>query len=276
MLSREPPVASTSVGRRDVRHYNGVLLPPRRFCKDEILTKSDKTQEPSLATAPIYPEAMPRIAAPAEQAGGPISEHIERHLGPVDAVFHEITSEGVRIEIHVVAPTEKFPFVRLVTSGMSDLPMATPDGEVHRHAELMITLPADWKLDEESFKDESWYWPVSLLRYLAHFPRKYQTWLGWGHTIPNGDPAQPYAKSTELCGAILLSSPTVPEEFHTLKVGADKEIVFYSIIPLYREEMDLKLRSGTDKLLERLFKKGVSDVIGPMRKNVGKKVFGLF
>lgn len=270
-------MAATSVGRRGGRHYNERIAAAwrRRSWKDEILTKSDKTEQAS-AIVPIYPEAMPRIAAQEQQPSGPIPEHIEKYLGPIELVFQETASDGLRIDIYVVGPTERFPYARLVTSGMSELPMATPDGEAHRFAELMITLSPDWKLDQESFKDERWYWPVSLLRYLAHFPQKYETSLGWGHTVPNGDPAQPYAKSTELCGAILLSSPTVPEAFHTLKVSADKEIVFLSIIPLYREEMDLKLRSGEDKLLERLFRKGVNDVVDPVRKNVGKKVFGLF
>ena len=29
-------------------------------------------------------------------------------------------------------------------------------------AELAIALPADWKLDQESMKDEKWYWPIRL------------------------------------------------------------------------------------------------------------------
>ena len=31
-------------------------------------------------------------------------------------------------------------------------------------AELAIALPADWKLDQESMKDERWYWPIRLLK----------------------------------------------------------------------------------------------------------------
>ena len=75
-----------------------------------------------------------------------IGAHIERHLGPVSGVFHEIISDLVHIDVHVVPANEQFPYLRLVTSGMSDLPMTVPaevDADVPRYMELMVTLPAD-------------------------------------------------------------------------------------------------------------------------------------
>ena len=50
-------------------------------------------------------------------------------------------------------------------------------------AELAIALPSDWKLDEESLKDERWCWPIGLLKVLARLPIASDTWLGWGHTM---------------------------------------------------------------------------------------------
>jgi hypothetical protein len=155
--------------------------------------------------------------------------------------------------------------------------MTIPDGaDVPKHAELMITVPGDWKLDQESFKDESWYWPVRLIKMLARLPHKYATWLGFGHTVPNGDPALPYAPNTELCGAIVLPSVTAPAEFHKLRIDERKEIAFFSVLPLYEEEMAFKLRKGTDALLERFDRHGVNDIVDPARRNVAKKRFGLF
>jgi hypothetical protein len=61
-----------------------------------------------------------------------------------------------------------------------------------------------------------------------------------------------------------------------VRVNEEKEIVFYSVVPLYREEMELKLRAGADELLERFTRKGMTDVIDPARKNLAKKAFGLF
>ena len=105
-----------------------------------------------------------------------------------------------------------------------------PDADVPRYAELMITLPPDWKLDKESFEDERWYWPVRLIKTLARLPHKYGTWLGWGHTVPNGDPAEPYAADVRFDGCILLPSISVPAEFHRLRIDGDKEIAFLAIV----------------------------------------------
>jgi hypothetical protein len=232
----------------------------------------------SLCGNPIYhhTESTPWSAPQGEVCIEQISTHIERHLGTIETVFHELVSDTVHIDVHFVKPSEKFPFVRLVTSGMSDLPMTTPpEIDVPKFVELVVTLPPDWKLDQKSLEDENWYWPVRQIKYLARLPHKYQTWLGWGHTVPNGDPAEPYAANTELNGSIVLPSITVPDAFHTLKIDEEKEITFYAVVPLYKEEMDLKLRSGTDKLLERLGKKGITDVIDPKRTNVARKLFGL-
>ena len=42
--------------------------------------------------------------------------------------------------------------------------------DVYKRQELAIALPADWKLDQESMKNEKWYWPIRLLKVLARLP----------------------------------------------------------------------------------------------------------
>lgn len=206
-----------------------------------------------------------------------ISEHIERHLGAIETVFHELVSDTVHIDVHWVKPTPAFPFARLVTSGMSDLPMSVPEGSgMPAHLELMITLPGDWRFEMDAFEDERWYWPIRLLKVLARLPHKHATWLGWGHTIPNGDPAEPYADDVPFTGAILLPPVTAPEDFFVLPIDERKSIGFLAVYPLYPEEMDLKLRKGTDALLEGFERHAIGDIVNPRRKNVAKKRFGLF
>ena len=231
----------------------------------------------SMAGQPIYRHGDPTEWQPpqGEECIQEISDHIERHLGKVETVFHEILSDTVHIDVHWVKPNDNYPFVRLVTSGMSDLPMSTPGGNsTPKYVELMISLPSQWQIDEESFKDESWYWPVRLLKLLARLPHKHNTWLGFGHTVPNGDPPEPYAANTALCGSIVLPSVSVPEDFHKLSINTEKEITFYSVVPLYAEEMNLKLGKGTNELLKLFDKKDIDDVVNIKRVNVTKKRFG--
>jgi hypothetical protein len=234
----------------------------------------------SLSGQPIYryPEGPSDWAPPqGEMCLEQISDHIEKHIGKVDSVFHEIISDAVHIDVHHVPPTPERPFHTLVTSGMSDLPMNVPEeADAPRHLELMVTLPENWQVSQEAFEDECFYWPVRMLKFLARFPHKYNTWLGWGHTIPNGDPPNGYAPNTQLCGAIILPSLHTPADFFTLEIDPKKTIHFFSVVPLYEEEMNLKLRSGSDALLDRFDRHGINDLISLNRKNVAKKRFGLF
>ena len=233
----------------------------------------------SLSGSPIYRhgEELPWAPPAEEGAVEEISAHIERHLGPVETVFHEIVSDKVHIDVHFVKPVPDFPYIRLVTSGMSDLPMMTPDDDqIPKFAELMITLPPDWKLGQSDLEDENWYWPIRLIKSLARLPHQHATWLGWGHTVPNGDPPRPYATGVKFSGAVVLPSIAVPSEFHTLKVNETKTISFFSVVPLYEEEMNLKLRSGLEKLLDRFDKRGISEIVDPKRKNVAAKLFGIW
>jgi hypothetical protein len=134
---------------------------------------NDRGAVVSLSGSPIhyYDEPAGWEAPQGEMCLEQISAHIEAHLGPVATVFHEIVSDTVHIDVHVVLPTEESPYARLVTSGMSDLPMPG-DNDVPRYLELVATLPGDWRLDRASFEDERWYWPVRLLKQLARFPHK--------------------------------------------------------------------------------------------------------
>ncbi|MEZ5300794.1 MAG: suppressor of fused domain protein [Verrucomicrobiales bacterium] len=204
-----------------------------------------------------------------------ISGHIERHLGKVDGVFHEIVSDRVHIDVHIVAPSDERPFYSLVTSGMSDLPMAAPEGaEDMRFAELCVFLPPEWPLSQGDFDSESNYWPIRWLKQLARFPHLAQTWLSCGHTVPNGNPPAPIA-DTGFTGMMLISPMTAPPEF--LELQADgKTIHFFSLMPLFPEEMDFKLKKGAEALLLRMHKKDVWDVIDTGRPNVGRKRWGIF
>jgi len=198
-----------------------------------------------------------------------ISDHIEEHLGPIATVFHEVVSDLVHIDVHVVAPTEERPWSILVTSGMSEAPMNVPEGaEEFRFAELMIMLPPEWPLSTDDFNEEQYYWPIRWLKMLARFPHEYDSWLGCGHTVPNGDPPEPLGPNTDFCCALILPPLLVPEEFHTLALNDQRVINFYSFIPLYEDEMRYKLKHGLDQLLSLFDEHEIDDVINIERESV--------
>lgn len=141
-----------------------------------------------------------------------VEAHVNRHLGQVQMVFHELISDKVHLDVHFIPPTPERPFHTLVTSGMSERPMTVPAGaEEFRHAELLICLPATWKLrseenGEDPLRDERHYWPIRWLKTLARLPHEHRTWIGPLHAIPNGDPAMPLAPGVRFTGFIVGTS----------------------------------------------------------------------
>lgn len=216
--------------------------------------------------------------------GGEALEAIDKHLntfiGNPDYVIHEIFSEIVHIDVHIIAPSPARDCYTLVTTGTSDLPMTVPeDAEDLRFAELLLSLPKSWTpgpLWEMNFDDESRYWPIRLLASLARLPHEYGTWLGPGHTIPNGDPPAPYAPDTELCCAVILPPLTIAPGFETLRVREDKVINFYAVVPIYESEMHFKLKKGSEALIEQFFAASVTETVDPKRRVAGKKRFLFF
>jgi len=197
-----------------------------------------------------------------------IHSHVERHIGRIDQVFAGDPAQGTADVLHV-QPVDSRPYHTLITAGMSSVAMNVPqDVSAPQRLELMMTLPEGWKPSED--------WATRLLQSLSKLPRERASWLGWGHTVPNGDPPQPLAPHTELCGVIIAPSLLVPVAFYELDIGAER-VAFYSVIPLYREELELHAREGMAVLLERLLHKDINDVVFLKRKNVArKKRFGFF
>lgn len=204
-----------------------------------------------------------------------IAAHIEQHLGKILNVFPDATADS-RILLHHVPATDLRPIHTLVTSGMSAHRMAVPEGvKAPQHIELMMTLPRQWRMGESLRLDE-WRWPLAQLHKLARIPQATGGWLGWGQAITNGEPPQPVARGTALCGFIIAPSLFVPQEFYELKDGG-RDITFLSAIPLYKEELELHRQQGMEALLGALLDNGIQDVVDVKRRNVTRKQrFGWF
>jgi hypothetical protein len=186
-------------------------------------------------------------------------------------VFHEVISDLVHVDVLQVPPTEDRPYWTLVTSGMSDLAMTTPKeaGEFGR-AELMLCLPKTWKMEQNDWKEEAHYWPARWLKICARFPHEYKTWLGWGHTLPNGDPPQVYASNNQFCCMYLGVPRTVSKQFWSLRIRPNKIIRFYALYS-YQGEMEMKLKEGAEHL-ENLFEKNkVTEIVNVNRPDLSAR-----
>jgi len=207
-----------------------------------------------------------------------ISDHVTKHIGPIASVFHEIVSRGVHLDVNWIAPTPSRPIHVLVTMGMSDLPMNVPkELKDDAYMELLVVLPGNWPLTKDALKDEQNYWPIRLLKDMARLPHDYNTWLGFGHTVPNGDPPVPYSSNTSFCCALihppilLFGNPDpvpFPLDFFKLRIDASKTIRFFTVLPMYAEEVAFKLDNGLDPLMDLYDQHNVTSMIDIHRPNV--------
>lgn len=192
--------------------------------------------------------------------------HIVRHLGTIEGVFQVPLPGGPPMDLFHVPPTEAKPFHSLVSFGMSHQPMPVPpEADDPARAELMLALPKDWRF---TLNDPHFAWPIRLLAMLAALPARSGSWLGFGHSLQNGDPPKPYAEGTGM-SAVLIAPPlsTFPE-FQRLELSHGETMGFHAVIPLYPAELDMKNEGGTATLLAHFDKEGVSELLDPGRTSV--------
>jgi hypothetical protein len=129
-------------------------------------------------------------------------------------------------------------------------------------------LPAGWPLEE--LAHSQWNWPLRLLAAKAREPAVHHAWIGWGQSTghySHGE-LQAFDPSTEQSCSILLPHVGVDDGFSELRLVDGVAIEFLCVVPLYLEELQLKMRAGIPELLARLDRFGITEIVAPRRPNV--------
>lgn len=162
-------------------------------------------------------------------------------FGESDTVLHELLPLIPHVDVYRFPPNGKREFFTYVTGGMSDLPMNTPPelGTDYRRAELVFYSTEN--------RDD---YP-ELLRRLAHFAHDNNTWLHWGHTMPNGQPPEPLFGTECLDTLFFMPSIVTPDSTLGDSFQIDSEPVqLIWCVPITTAECQLKLNEGTDALYD--------------------------
>ena len=245
---------------------------------DKLLKKGPKASEVTKGGSSVYRyEETEHEAWRPPQAYGEYAEEISGHFKALfpnreEFVYHELISDLVHIDVNIMRPTEERPYYVMYTTGMSDMPMTLPeeiaDREDLKHAELFMFLPGEWNPGETGQLDsdipDSEYWPIRLIKYLARFPHEYHTWLGWGHTIPNGAEYGPLCAETEMGGVVLVQTGG---DMGSMQAEDGTEINFYMVVPVYREEIEYKLEYGMEALDKRFCDRNLPMILDIHRPN---------
>ena len=244
--------------------------------------KKKKPQEPievSPGGSTIYKyEEREETGLRTPEAVGLYAEEIEAHFAAQfpdreHNVLHEIVSDLVHIDVHILRPSAEEDFFVLYTTGMSDFPMnvprVLPGADTYRHAELFLYLPPTWDpakaLETDGDQPNEHFWPISFIKYLARFPHEYRTWLAEGHTIPNGPDYVPLLPGSQMSAFVLLG---FQGDLGEMQAKDGQTLRFYMLQPLSRAETEYKLQHGMDALAVRFQEKDIPLVIDLGRKSL--------
>ncbi|MDD4269672.1 MAG: suppressor of fused domain protein [Pirellulaceae bacterium] len=182
--------------------------------------------------------------AGAETAGfaGQRERIYEEFFGPSAQVFHEMSPRVPHIDVRQFGPGHAGrDFHTLVTSGMSDSAMSLPPGAADATSRVELILYC--REPEQAH--------LETLRHLAHYPHDHHTWLGTGHTMPNGHPPEPIWGSPALDTFLFLPTILVPDMTLPDRLKLNGESVeFLWVVPISSAECDLKRKQGIDELLD--------------------------
>ncbi|WP_424244111.1 hypothetical protein Dip510_001303 [Elusimicrobium posterum] len=186
------------------------------------------------------------------------------------SVFHvDDPEEDVHVDVYIVKPSEDRPFYMFITSGMSSFKMAPHKSCKNcNYGELVLYMPKDWKLPSSINTPNAQTWPVTYLRSLVYYAYYSGNWLWSPHTIGADETTFP---GTKFMGAVLLPYEFAPKGLSPLRFK-DGEIHFLTLIPLYKEEVDYKLKiNDSDPLIKKLKAAKVLPVVDVNRVNVCAK-----
>lgn len=193
-----------------------------------------------------------------------LSEYIAEHFGAFNKVYHELIPLNVHIDIAMIPATPERNYITLCTIGAGAYRMSIPDdlrinNLMSEYAEYVMYLPADWKLDNESLKDEKNNWPVRILKETARMPIFTDSWLGYGHTVSPGDgellvEGKPY-------DSVLLTCPMPQQDtLQYADLSSGKSVNFYQLHPITPEELEYKFDNTTSDFLAHIYPEGCDAV----------------
>jgi hypothetical protein len=166
----------------------------------------------------------------------------ERLFGKPLSVSHELLPLIPHIDVYTFKRIQgDREIYSLVTGGMSDLEMTLPRG-ADKDAPKRVELIFYCAEPREEY--------ISVLRWAAHFPHDAKSWLGHGHTIPNGNPPEPLWGSKTLDSLFFL--PPIVKKDQTLPselILGGEPVHFLWLVPLTTAECDFKLANGFEAML---------------------------
>lgn len=182
-------------------------------------------------------------------------EAYERAFRVQAQILHSTDHKAPHIDLYVFPPDGRRDFVAVLTGGMSDLPMAVPDGSAaEAHIELIMGI------------GQHQHWATNLLKLVAEYPFDQGTFYDVHHTVPFGGEL---GDGSSLSAFLLVRPRFLPEGLARFEFGG-KRIGFLQAVPITTAEHHFAVAEGSDKLEALLEKHGHLITRDPNRQSVVK------
>jgi hypothetical protein len=177
--------------------------------------------------------------------------------------------------INWIKATKQRPYHILFTSGLADKAQNTSENYPEfKHIELYICLPDYWKIEK---KDPEHHWPIEWLDRIGAAHQTTESWFGPGDTMRAGNPPKAFSPKMEQ-DHFILAEPMKIESLIDLELD-NKLVKFLSVIPIYREELEYKLRNSAKHFMAKYELAGHTELVDNFRETSQKRSFkylGLF
>lgn len=168
-----------------------------------------------------------------------MTKHYDRYFCQTNSVvLHPENGGELHIDALLYAPTQQYPFWKLVTMGASDYAMNGRNSLGNRNEYMLFIDPS---VDMNDHATACKY--DRLLIATALFPLQNNRFLSYGHSIEFSA-----ADNVDVAGVYL----EMPQAIHDAgilrcKLSLLKQAICLQVIPLDRQAMDLLLRIGNEE-----------------------------
>lgn len=241
----------------------------------------------------IYAEKNPALRVITKKD---FEEHIQKQLGPVKKVIQDSSRLFTEVDLYHIGPNKNINANTIITKGNSYFKMSAPSSVDSAYAELILHLPADWKVSEDMFNDAVYGWPLSLMKDFGKKVMRRGFWLGQWFVFPNqpedelrntyaalfgiekfdfNSNIKPYSTGTDYCGVMITPPlPAISDIFKMKYLNDGKYIegewpvYFHTLLPVYKDEIIYYFREGKDKFVQKLMEIGFDKMFDLNRKSI--------
>lgn len=170
-------------------------------------------------------------------------------------VWHSTDGKSPHVDVYQFPPGNGRDYWTLVTGGMSDLrqPALLHSDDIAPRAEILM------------YVREPKPWMVNALKGLAEMPFDADTFLYWGHTVPNGQPMT--FEPSELTSFFIDHPHLEHPEMLGLTIDGD-EVAFLWLRPITEAERAYAIQRGSQRLSDLLSKLDADPVVDEQRASL--------